>query len=53
MPFQSKAQQRFMFAKHPKIAKEFAKETDFSSLPEKKSDDSTRKYAEMRKGKKK
>lgn len=34
MPFVSKAQQRFMFAKHPGIAKEFASKTDFSHLPE-------------------
>jgi hypothetical protein len=27
MPFKSKAQARFMFAKHPKIAKEFAAAT--------------------------
>ncbi len=25
-----------MYAKHPKLAKEFAEKTDFSSLPEKK-----------------
>ncbi len=36
MPFKSKAQQRFMFAKHPKIAKEFAAHTpSFKSLPDK------------------
>jgi hypothetical protein len=35
MPFKSKAQQRFMFAKHPEIAKEFADKTpDISKLPE-------------------
>jgi len=34
MPFKSKAQQRFMFAKHPKIAREFAAHTpSFKSLP--------------------
>lgn len=27
MPFRSKAQQRFMFAKHPQIAKRWAKKT--------------------------
>ena len=27
MPFKSKAQQRYMFAKHPEIAKEFADAT--------------------------
>ena len=26
-PFQSKAQARYMFSQHPKIAKEFAKKT--------------------------
>lgn len=37
MPFRSKAQQRFMFAKHPRIAKRWAKETkNFKSLPERK-----------------
>lgn len=36
MPFKSKAQERFMFAKHPKIAKEFASKTkNMKSLPEK------------------
>lgn len=36
MPFKSKAQQRFMFAKHPKMAREWAHETDdIKSLPEK------------------
>lgn len=36
MPFKSKAQQRFLYLKHPKIAKQWAKETDsFSDLPEK------------------
>jgi hypothetical protein len=35
MPFQSKAQARYMFAKHPKIAKEFAAATpSIKSLPE-------------------
>lgn len=35
-PFKSKSQQRFMFAKHPKIAKEFAEETpDMKNLVEK------------------
>lgn len=36
MPFKSKAQQRFMFAKHPKIAKRWAKATNFKSLPARK-----------------
>lgn len=35
MPFVSKAQQGFMFAKHPKIAKRWAKHTpNMKSLPE-------------------
>ncbi|MFI4954534.1 MAG: hypothetical protein ACHP9Y_01325 [Gammaproteobacteria bacterium] len=39
MPFKSKAQQRFMFAKHPEIAKEFADATpDIKKLPEHVSD---------------
>jgi hypothetical protein len=37
MPFESKAQQRFMFAKHPRMAKRWADHTpDIKSLPEKK-----------------
>lgn len=36
MPFRSKAQQRFMFAKHPRIAKRWAKVTNFSKLPKRK-----------------
>ena len=35
MPFKSKAQQRFLEAKHPDIAKHFAAVTkDFKKLPE-------------------
>lgn len=35
MPYKSKAQQKFMHAKHPKLAKEFDAATkDFSKLPE-------------------
>lgn len=35
MPFKSQAQARYMFAKHPKIAKEFAdKTTSIKALPE-------------------
>lgn len=34
MPFKSKAQARYMFAKHPAIAKEFAAHTNFGKLPE-------------------
>lgn len=37
MPFKSKAQQKFMFSQHPKIAKRWAKETkNIKNLPEKK-----------------
>lgn len=39
MPFKSKAQQKFMYANHPKIAKEFSKgmsKKDFKKLPNKK-----------------
>lgn len=36
MPFKSKSQQRYLYLKHPKVAKKFAEETeDFSKLPEK------------------
>jgi len=35
-PFSSKAQQKFMFKRHPKIAKRWAKETpDIKGLPSK------------------
>lgn len=37
MPFKSKAQQRFMFARHPRIAQRWAKKTkSFKALPERK-----------------
>jgi hypothetical protein len=37
MPFKSKAQMRWMFANHPKMAKEWAAETpNEKALPEKK-----------------
>lgn len=35
MPFESKAQSRYMFSQHPKMAKEWAKKTDYSKIPEK------------------
>lgn len=35
MPFESKAQARYLFAKHPEVAKEFASKTgDMKDLPE-------------------
>jgi len=35
MPFKSRAQARYMFAREPKLAKEFAAETkSFAKLPE-------------------
>jgi hypothetical protein len=35
MPFKSKAQERYMFAKHPDVAQKYAAETpDDSALPE-------------------
>lgn len=38
MPFQSKAQARFMFAKHPQMAKEWTEKTkNIKELPEYKS----------------
>lgn len=43
MPFKSKAQQRFMFSQHPKIAKRWARETPrMKSLPERKKVDKKR-----------
>lgn len=41
MPFESKAQQAYMYAKHPKIAKEFSShmdKEDFENLPQKKAE---------------
>lgn len=34
MPFQSQAQRKFMYAKHPEIAKEFEEKTPEGPLPE-------------------
>lgn len=37
MPFKSKAQRRYLYMKHPEVAKEFEKETPKDAkLPEKK-----------------
>ena len=39
MPFESKAQQRYLYAQHPEVAKEFASDMtkkQFEKLPEKK-----------------
>jgi len=36
MPFKSKDQMRYMFAKHPKIAKRWAKKYGTKGLPERK-----------------
>lgn len=47
MPFKSKAQARYMFAQHPKIAERFADETkSIKALPEKKK---KRKYDKLSK----
>lgn len=44
MPFQSKAQQRWMFAAEPKMAKRWAKHTkDFKTLPDRVGDDTEKK----------
>lgn len=34
MPFKSKAQERWMYANHPKMAEEWSSHTDQKSLPE-------------------
>lgn len=36
MPFKSQAQRKFMYARHPKIAKRFEKETPKKALPKRK-----------------
>lgn len=47
MPFQSKAQARYLFAKHPKVAKEFAKKTpSIKALPEHKEESPAHERAE-------
>lgn len=48
MPFQSKAQRGYMFAHHPQMAKEWAKHTDFSNLPEHVDDDKEKRKARLR-----
>jgi len=51
MPFKSKAQQRFMFARHPEIAKRWAKKYGVpESLPEKKLRKAKRKAMKKRAG---
>lgn len=35
MPFKSEAQRKFMYAKHPKIAKKWQKKTGKKKLPKK------------------
>jgi len=35
MPFKSISQQKWMYANKPKMAKRWAKETDFSKIPKK------------------
>lgn len=35
MPFKSQAQRKYMYAQHPKIAKEFESKTPKGKLPEK------------------
>lgn len=50
MPFRSKAQQKFMFAKHPEIAKEFADATpNIKKLPEHVKKTTTTKVNKMKK----
>lgn len=52
MPFESKAQQRYLFAKEPTIAKRWAKETpDFKKLPEHKKKQTLKKTLKKFKGK--
>jgi hypothetical protein len=48
MPFRSKAQQRWMFANHPEMAAEWAKETDFSKLPENKKPEPKKENEELK-----
>lgn len=50
MPFESKSQQRWMFANHPKMAERWAKETpDIKSLPEKKKEGGFSKWHKRKK----
>lgn len=51
MPFKSKAQQGYLYAQHPEVAKKFAAETSNWDLPEHKHNEAAQKahdYAEAR-----
>ena len=51
MPFKSKAQQGYLYAKHPEVAKKFEAETTNWDLPEhkqKSAEENARSYAEGR-----
>ncbi len=53
MPFKSKAQQRYLYAREPKIAKRFAKETPASAygkLPERVGKRKKKKFSDIAKG---
>ena len=51
MPFQSEAQRRFMYAKHPKIAAEFQSATPKGKkLPEHKKKSKLHEYLESKRG---
>lgn len=52
MPFESEAQRRFMYAKHPGIARKWSKEyPDQGKLPEHKGDKKPTKVGVKKKGK--
>lgn len=53
MPFKSKAQQRYLFAKKPKVAQEYADKTPksaYGSLPQRAGKRKKRKFSDVAKG---
>ena len=52
MPFKSKAQQRYLYAKEPKVAERFAKETPkgaYKNLPDRVKRKKRRKFSDIAK----
>lgn len=53
MPFKSKAQQRYLYAREPKVAKRFAKETPASAykdMPERVGKKRKKRFSDIAKG---
>lgn len=53
MPFKSKAQQRYLYATNPKVAKRFSKETPasaYKNMPERVGKKKKRKFSDIARG---